>query len=116
MCVLCVQEIAKLQGELQHPSTSAERRWELQEEVQGYENRIKSHKSSISSDDAVIKQHQAAMAALQGEPFCVAIVTVEFYLKMVAMSTQCLAGLADDHAHCHANQVAMVTNWQLQLS
>ena len=90
MCVLCVQEIAKLQGDLQRPSTSAERRRELQEEVQDYENWIKSLKSHISSDDADIKQHQAAMAALQGEPFCVAIVTVEFYLKMVAMPTRCL--------------------------
>ena len=76
MCVLCVQDIAKLQGELQRPSTSAERRRELQEVVQGRENAIKSYKSDISSYDDAIKQHQAAMAALQGEPFCVAIVTV----------------------------------------
>ena len=90
MCVLCVQEIAGWQWELQHPSTNAERRRVLQERVQPYENVIKSHKSDISSYDADIKQHQAAMAALQGEPFCVAIVTVEFYLKMVAMPTRCL--------------------------
>ena len=76
-----MQEIAWRQRELEDPSTSAERRRELQEEVQYCENRIKSCKSHISSDDADIKQHQAAMAALQGEPFCVAIVTVEFYLK-----------------------------------
>ena len=79
MCVLCVQLIAGWQRELQRPSTSAERRRELQEEVQRRENTIKSHKSAISSDDADIKQHQAAMAALQGEPFCVAIATVDFY-------------------------------------
>ena len=91
MCVLCVQRIADWQRELQDPSTSAERRRELQEEVQDYENLIKSRKSDISSLDAVIKQHQAAMAALQGEPFCVAIVTVEFYFyKLVAMPTRCL--------------------------
>ena len=87
MCVLCVQGIAKCQGELEDPSTSADRRRELQEEVQGHENWIKSYKSGIPSYDADIKQHQAAMAALQGKPFCVAIVTVEFYFKMVAMST-----------------------------
>ena len=86
MCVLCVQGIAGWQRELQHPSTSAERR-ELQELVQEHENAIKFYKSDISSSDADIKQHQAAMAALQGEPFCVAIVTVEFYFKMVAMPT-----------------------------
>ena len=76
MCVLCVQEIASCQRDLQDPSTSAERRRELQREVQVYENAIKSRKSRISSYDADIKQHQAAMAALQGEPFCVAIVIV----------------------------------------
>ena len=116
MCVLCVQEIAQRQRELQHPSTSAERRRELQEQVQDYENWIKSSKSSISLSDAAIKQYQAAMAALQGEPFCVAIVTVEFYFKNDCHAYPMPAGLADDHAHCHANQVAMVTNWQLQLS
>ena len=122
MCVLCVQWIAGWQREVQDPSTNAERRRELQEEVQGYENVIKSCKSYISSFDADIKQHQAAMAALQGEPFCVAIATVEFYFyKLVAMPTQCFvrrrpAGLADGHAHLHGNHVAMVTNWQLQLS
>ena len=79
MCVLCVQAIAKRQGELEDPSTSAERRRVLQVEVQRHENVIKSHKSAISSLDADIKQHQAAMAALQGEPFCVAIATVDFY-------------------------------------
>ena len=121
MCVLCVQRIAGWQRELQHPSTNAKmRRW-LQELVQDYENVIKSYKSDISSLDADIKQHQAAMAALQGEPFCVAIVTVEFYFyKLVAMPTRCLvrrpAGLADGHAHLHGNHVAMVTNLQLQLS
>ena len=47
--------------------------------MQDYENVIKSYKSDISSLDADIKQHQAAMAALQGEPFCVAIATVDFY-------------------------------------
>ena len=109
MCVLCVQELAELQGELEDPSTSAERRRELQEEVQRCENRIKSCKSAISSRDA-------AMAALQGEPFCVAIVTVDFFLKSCCHAYPMPAGLADDHAHCHANQVAMVTNWQLQLS
>ena len=71
MCVLCVQEIARLQGVLERPFTSVERRRELQEQVQGYENAIKSYKSGISSRDADTKQHQAAMAALQGEPFCV---------------------------------------------
>ena len=80
MCVLCVQLIAGWQREVQDPSTSTERRRWLQERVQGYENVIKSWKSDISSLDADIKQHQAAMAAamaaLQGEPFCVAIVIV----------------------------------------
>ena len=69
MCVLCVQWIAANQRELQHPSTNAEWRRVLQEGVQRYENAIKSCKSDISSLDADIKQHQAAMAALQGEPF-----------------------------------------------
>ena len=121
MCVLCVQGIAANQRELQDPSTNAERRRRLQERVQHFENLIKSLKSDISSFDADIKQHQAAMAALQGEPFCVAIATVEFYFyKLVAMPTRCLvrrpAGLADGHAHLHGNHVAMVTNLQLQLS
>ena len=113
MCVLCVQEIAKLQRELQDPSISTERRRDLQVEVQERENRIKRYKSSISSLDADIKQHQAAMAALQGEPFCVAIATVDFYLKI---GCHAYLMLTDCHAHCHANYVAMVTNWQLQLS
>ena len=67
MCVFCVQWIAKDQRELQHPSTSAERRRQLQEDVLDRENLIKSYKSYITSRDAAIEQHQAAMAALQGE-------------------------------------------------
>ena len=103
MCVLCVQLMAEYRSQLQDPSTSAERRRELQERVQRYENEIMSCKSDISSSDADIKQYQAAMAALQGEPFCVAVAE-----KMVAIPTRGLT-------HCHANHVAMVTNWQLQL-
>ena len=66
-CVLCVQTIAEYQRELKRPSTSAEKRKVLQGQVQGYEKAIKSFKAHISSYDAEIRQHQVAMAALQGK-------------------------------------------------
>ena len=76
VCFLCVQLIARLKWEMQLPSTSAERWRELQEWVKDYETVIKDHKSRISSHNRVIKLHQEAMATLQGEPFCVAIVII----------------------------------------
>ena len=46
----------------------AEKRWE---EVLQFETVIKSHKSFVSTLDADIRQHQVAIAALQGESLCV---------------------------------------------
>ena len=75
---MCVQMILGFQKELQDPSTTAERRRRLQKKVQDCEkDGIKSFKSKISICDANIKKHQAAMAALQGEPFVLPTDTIE---------------------------------------
>ena len=97
VCSLYMQKIAKLQHQRADPFTNAARRRWLQEQVQHYENEIKPYKPHISSYDACIKQIQAAMAALQGEPLC--------FAKWLLMHPD----LADGHAHCYANHVAMVT-------
>ena len=81
-----MQRIAIAQIALQDPSIRDEVKRELQEKVQSDERLMEAFKSPIPLLDAEVEQHRAAIAALQGEPFCVAIVTI----KMVAMSTQCL--------------------------
>jgi len=71
MCVLCVQELADCQSQLESPSITAEERWRLQDEVQEYESHILTYKAGIAHCEKKIEEHEAAIASKtekQGEP------------------------------------------------
>ena len=64
MCVICVQEIANAQEELQDPSTPVERREELEGNVQLYESTIQICQQGINENYADLRVQRSA---LQGE-------------------------------------------------
>ena len=64
MCVICVQEIANAQEELQDPSTPVERREELGRIVQGYESMMQTRQQDIKRIEADLSVQGSA---LQGE-------------------------------------------------
>ena len=61
MCVVCVQEIAGYQRELADPSTSEERRAELEELVQVNEGIIQINKQRLVSTEAELASTAAAL-------------------------------------------------------
>ena len=67
VCVLCVQGIAEWQGEMRLPSTSEERRRQLQGMVQRREGDIQLCKQQIASIEAEIeKQSKPSMLPHMG--------------------------------------------------
>ena len=61
MCVICVQEIANAQEELQDPSTPVERREELEGNVQLYESTIQICQQEINENDADLRVQRSAI-------------------------------------------------------
>ena len=64
MCVICVQDIANAQEELQDPSTPVKLREELEWNVQDYESDIQTFQQELKGIDADLRVQRSA---LQGE-------------------------------------------------
>ena len=61
MCVICVQDIANAQEELQDPSTPVERREGLGRDVQVYESTIQTCQQEINENDADLRVQRSAL-------------------------------------------------------
>ena len=67
MCVLCVQELAGCQRQLQDPSLSVKERAELEKLVLGANNDIQRYKGKIASCEEAIQAKQLALSTGQGK-------------------------------------------------
>ena len=64
VCVLCVQAIADWKRELLDPSTTSERRSEVEVQVQTWEGGIKRHKELIEENERDLDREREALQVL----------------------------------------------------